>query len=78
LHKYNDNDTIFVYGTKINDLYKINRSYLAMLSIGGIQELTKMLYELENEQKILLDIYNNHNIYIETINNDINELLNLI
>jgi hypothetical protein len=39
--EYKDNDIVFVYGTAIDDFHALNQQYLGVLSLGGIQELTK-------------------------------------
>jgi len=49
---YKDNDIVFVYGTEIDDFHALNQQYLGILSFGGIQELTKricILSEQNNE-----------------------------
>ena len=42
---FNNQKEILVYGTEIDDFHKLDRSYLSMLCIGGIQQLCKQLKE---------------------------------
>ena len=55
--QYNANDKVSVYGTTTDDFHILNASYLGILSLGGIQELTKQNNELkariEKLEKIL-------------------------
>ena len=46
-NQYNDNDKVLVYGTMIDDFHTLNGSYLGILSLGCIQELTKQNNELK-------------------------------
>jgi hypothetical protein len=45
--QYNANDKVSVYGTTTDDFHILNASYLGILSLGGIQELTKQNNELK-------------------------------
>lgn len=48
-------DKIFVYGTEVEDLHTLDRSYLYTLNIGATQELSKRTDELEKYINSLAD-----------------------
>jgi len=52
---YNDSDNVLVYGIMIDDFHTLNQSYLGVLSLGGIQELSKQMTYLYEENKKLKD-----------------------
>ena len=47
--EYKDDDKVLVYGTEIDDFHGLNQQYMGILSLGGIQELTKKIEYLTNE-----------------------------
>jgi hypothetical protein len=53
--QYNANDKVLVYGTMIDDFHTLNQSYLGILSLSGIQELTKQIKELQAFNQTLLE-----------------------
>jgi hypothetical protein len=55
LSNYNDSDNVLVYGIMIDDFHTLNQSYLGVLSLGGIQELSKQMSYLYEENKKLKD-----------------------
>ena len=53
--QYDDNDKVLVYGTMIDDFHTLDGSYLGILSLSGIQELTKQIKELQAFNQTLLE-----------------------
>ena len=53
--QYDDNDKVSVYGTTTDDFHTLNASYLGVLSLGGIQELTKQIKDLKAFNQMLLE-----------------------
>ena len=46
---FDDTKKVFVYGPEVDDFHKIDKAYLALISMGGIQELTKRNDVLSNK-----------------------------
>jgi outer membrane murein-binding lipoprotein Lpp len=46
---FNNTHKVFVYGAVINDFHVVDKPYLGVLCMGGIQELTKRSDELTNK-----------------------------
>ena len=51
--EYKDDDKVLVYGTEIDDFHGLNQQYMGILSIGGIQELSKQVDKLKSENNDL-------------------------
>jgi hypothetical protein len=47
--EFDDTKKIFVYGAEVDDYHKIDKAYLALISMGGIQELSKLNDTLTNK-----------------------------
>jgi hypothetical protein len=52
---YNNSDNVLVYGTMIDDFHTLNQSYLGVLSLGGIRQLSKQIKFLHKDNKNLKD-----------------------
>ena len=52
---YNNSDNVLVYGTMIDDFHTLNQGYLGVLSLGGIQELSKQIVELSKQMTYLYE-----------------------
>jgi FtsZ-binding cell division protein ZapB len=46
---FDNTKKVFVYGPEVDDFHKIDKAYLALISMGGIQELTKRNDALSNK-----------------------------
>ena len=55
--KYEEDDTVLVYGTEIDDFHGLNQQYMGVLCMGGIQELSKQVSALREENNILKQSY---------------------
>jgi hypothetical protein len=55
--EYKENDNVLVYGTEIDDFHGLNQQYMGILSLGGIQELSKQIDILKSENNILKQSY---------------------
>jgi hypothetical protein len=51
--EYKDDDKVLVYGTEIDDFHGLNQQYMGILSLGGIQELSKQIDKLKSENNDL-------------------------
>ena len=47
--EFDDTKKVFVYGAEVDDYHKIDKAYLALISMGGIQELSKRNDSLTNK-----------------------------
>ena len=58
-----ENDEIFIYGTKVNDLHMLDKSYIFTLNVCATQDLFKEMNELnniiDNQNKCLDYLINN-------------------
>jgi hypothetical protein len=48
-YTYDKNKSLFVYGTEIDDFHYIDKGYLGILCIAGIQEICKKIKETNND-----------------------------
>jgi hypothetical protein len=53
---YNCNK-VFVYGTEVNDLHKLDQKYLGMINIGGIQQLHTVMKEDKYDTNDIINIF---------------------
>jgi len=69
--EYKDDDKVLVYGTEIDDFHGLNQQYMGILSLGGIQELSKQIDKLKSENNDLRIRLENNDLRIRLENNDL-------
>jgi len=46
---YDESEKVFLYGKEVNDFHSVDKTRLATLALGGIQDLYKMIKDLQTE-----------------------------
>ena len=75
---FDETKSIFVYGAEVNNFHTIDKNYLGVLCMGGIQELTKRSDELTNKVATLQTNNNELTNKIATLQTNNDELTNKI
>ena len=80
-NNFNINQNVFVYGAEINDFHILDKDYMGILNMGGIQELTKkktiieaQINTLENNNNMLQDTLQ----YIQESNEELNNQIKIL